>query len=109
MRPYQPSAPQPGIVNGPSRSDLLSSYIADRSKSVTRPVPSHVEHIPPSTLKVRFSLTFLPPRSIVTAPAPLTDATLNENAFGEPMCGSPSLLNRMRSIAPVSVAVPTVD
>jgi hypothetical protein len=25
------------------------------------------------------------------------------------MCGFPSLLNRMRSIAPVSVAVPTVE
>ena len=46
---------------------------------------------------------------MVTAPAPLIDATLNENACGEPMCGLPSRLNRMRSIALASVAVPTVE
>ena len=34
---------------------------------------------------------------------------LNENALGEPMCGSPSRLNRIRSIALASVAVPTVE
>ena len=34
---------------------------------------------------------------------------LNENACGEPMCGCPSRLNRMRSIALASVAVPTVE
>jgi len=54
-------------------------------------------------------LTVLPPRSIVTAPAPLIEATLNENACGDPMCGFPSRLYKMRSIAPVSVAVPTVE
>ena len=43
------------------------------------------------------------------APAPRTDATLNENALGEPMCGWPSRLKRMRSIALASVAVPTVE
>ena len=46
---------------------------------------------------------------MVTAPAPLIEATLNENACGEPMCGCPSRLNRMRSIALASVAVPTVE
>ena len=30
-------------------------------------------------------------------------------AWGEPRCGVPSRLNRMRSIALASVAVPTVD
>ena len=55
--------------------------------------------MPPRTLKLRFSRTFLPPFSNVTAPAPLIDATLNENACGEPMCGFPSRLKRMRSIA----------
>ena len=45
------------------------------------------------------------PYSIVTAPAPLIDATLNEYAWGEPMCGSPSRLNRIRSIAFASVAL----
>ena len=45
----------------------------------------------------------------MTAPAPLIEATLNEKACGEPMCGFPSRLKRIRSIAPVSVAVPTVE
>ena len=64
--------------------------------------------MPPVLLKVRF--TVLPaPRSIVIAPAPRTDGTLNENAFDEPMCGCPSRLNRTRSIAFASVAVPTVE
>ena len=35
--------------------------------------------------------------------------TLNEKAVGGPMCGFPSRLNRMRSIALASVAVPTVE
>src|SRR5215213_651611 len=46
---------------------------------------------------------------MVTAPAPLIEATLKENAWGEPMCGFPSRLKRMRSIALASVAVPTVE
>ncbi len=50
-----------------------------------------------------------PPRSIVIAPLPLTVGMLNENACGEPMCGCPSRLNRMRSIALASVTVPTVE
>ena len=45
----------------------------------------------------------------MTAPAPLIEATLKENACGEPMCGCPSRLKRMRSIALASVAVPTVE
>ena len=60
-------------------------------------------------LKLRRSLTACPARSVVTAPAPLIEATLKEYAWGDPMCGVPSLLNRMRSIALASVAVPTVD
>ena len=48
-------------------------------------------------------------RSTVMAPLAFTDGTLNEYALGEPMCGWPSRLNRMRSIALASVAVPTVD
>ena len=35
--------------------------------------------------------------------------TLNEKACGEPMCGFPIRLNRIRSIALASVAVPTVE
>ena len=46
---------------------------------------------------------------MVTAPAPLIEATLNENACEEPICGLPSRLNRIRSIALASVAVPTVE
>ena len=65
--------------------------------------------MPPVMLNSRRSLTSRPPFSRVTAPAPLIEATLNENACGPPTCGSPSRLNRMRSIAPVSVAVPTVE
>jgi len=60
-------------------------------------------------LKLRRSFTVFPPRSRVTAPAPLIEATLKEKAWGEPMCGFPRRLKRMRSIAPESVAVPTVD
>ena len=34
---------------------------------------------------------------------------MNEYALGDPMCGSPSRLKRMRSMALASVAVPTVE
>ena len=77
--------------------------------SETVPRPSQRGHMPPVTLKLRRSLTVFPARSNLTAPAPLIEATLNENACGEPMCGCPSRLNRMRSIALASVTVPTVD
>ncbi len=50
-----------------------------------------------------------PPLLVVTAPAPLIEATLKENACGGPTCGWPSRLNRMRSMAFASVAVPTVE
>ncbi len=76
---------------------------------MTEPIPSQRGHMPPVTLKLRRSFVVASPRSIVTAPAPEIDATLNEYAWGEPMCGDPSLLNRMRSMALASVAVPTVD
>jgi len=65
--------------------------------------------MPPVMLKLRRSFVVVPPRSKVTAPAPEMEATLNENACGEPKCGLPSRLNRMRSMALASVAVPTVD
>ena len=76
---------------------------------MTEPRPSQRGHMPPRMLKLRFSLVVRPPRSMVTAPAPLIEATLKENAWGEPMCGCPSRLKRMRSIALASVAVPTVE
>src|SRR4029077_14994185 len=65
--------------------------------------------MPPVTLKLRRSFTVLPPRSNATAPDPLMEATLKENAWAEPMCGFPSRLNKMRSSALASVAVPTVE
>ncbi len=52
---------------------------------------------------------FLLPRSTVIAPLARTDAVLKEYALGGPMCGSPSRLKRMRSMALASVAVPTVE
>ncbi len=76
---------------------------------MTEPRPSQRGHMPPVMLKLRRSLTFWPPRSMVTAPAPLIEATLKENALGEPMCGLPRRLKRMRSMALASVAVPTVE
>ena len=109
MRPYQPSALYPGTVIAPSVSDLLSSNSWVRSMSLTLPIPSQRGHMPPVTLKLRRSFTVCPPRSTVTAPAPLMEATLKEKACDEPMCGCPSRLKRMRSRAPVSVAVPTVE
>ena len=45
--------------------------------------------MPPRTLKLRFSFVVRPARSNVTAPAPEIEATLKENAWGEPMCGLP--------------------
>ena len=50
-----------------------------------------------------------PPFSVLITPLATRVGTLNEKAVGEPMCGSPSLLKRIRSIAYASVAVPTVD
>src|SRR5512146_1594576 len=97
------------MVSAPSLSDLPSSYSSVRSMSETLPRPSQRGHMPPVTEKLRRSLTVCPARSMVTAPAPLMEATLKENACADPMCGWPSLLNRMRSMALASVAVPTVD
>jgi hypothetical protein len=65
--------------------------------------------MPPVMLKLRRSFTVSPARSRVTAPAPLIEATLNENAWEEPTCGWPSRLKTIRSIAFASVAVPTVE
>src|ERR1700728_3749067 len=93
----------------PSFIDVESSNSWVRSRSDTVPRPSQRGHMPPMMLKLRRSFTVLPARSNLTAPAPLIDATLNEKALGEPMYGLPSRLNRMRSIALASVAVPTVE
>ena len=76
---------------------------------MTEPLPSQRGHIPPRRLKVAFSVLVLPPRSIVIPPLARTEGTLKENALGGPMCGCPSRLKRIRSIALASVAVPTVE
>ena len=90
----------------PPASDLDSSTICVRSMSETDPIPSHRGHMPPVWAKLR---RIVPLPSIVIAPPPFTEGTLNENACGDPMCGIPSLLNRIRSMAFASVTVPTVD
>jgi hypothetical protein len=64
--------------------------------------------MPPVRVKVCFT-AFLSPRSTVIAPLARTEGTLKANAEGEPMCGCPTRLKRMRSIALASVAVPTVE
>src|ERR687891_544423 len=98
------------MESAPSLSDKLSSYSADRSKSVTEPRPSQRGHIPPSRVKVAFwAFVLRAPRSTVIVPLARTEGTLNEYALGEQMCGFPSRLKRMRSIALASVAVPTVE
>ena len=77
--------------------------------SLTWPIPSQRGHIPPVMLKLRRSLTVLPAFSMVTAPAPLIEATLKENAWDDPRCGSPRRLKTIRSMALASVTVPTVE
>ncbi len=89
----------------PSLSDLESSYSWVRSTSSTLPMPSQRGHMPP----VRLKLARLVSPFTVIVPAARTEAVLKENALGPPMCGLPSRLNRMRSMALASVAVPTVE
>jgi hypothetical protein len=55
--------------------------------SLTDPMPSQRGHMPPARVKVAFSVFVRSPRSTVIAPLARTDAVLNENAFGGPMCG----------------------
>ena len=74
--------------------------------SDTDPMPSHRGHMPPMRSK---DTALRGPLPTFDTPLACTLATLNENALEEPMCGTPSLLNRILSIALASVAVPTVD
>ncbi len=76
--------------------------------SETDPRPSQRGHMPPVRLKVALT-AFLLPRSTVIAPLAVTEGTLKANAPGGPMCGLPTRLKRMRSMALASVAVPTVE
>ena len=60
-------------------SDLASSYSADRSKSLTDPIPSQRGHMPPSRVNVTFSVLVLPaPRSTVIPPLARTEGMLKE-------------------------------
>src|SRR5690625_5454623 len=77
----------------PSASDLDSSTSWSMSMSETAPRPSQRGHMPPSRLNVALT-AFLPPTEM--APWEVTEGTLKEKALGEPTCGSPSLLNKMR-------------
>src|ERR1700722_7667576 len=95
------------MVSAPPLSDLLSSYSSARSMSETEPRPSQRGHMPPVMEKLRRSFVVLPPFSKVTAPAPLIEATLKENACGGPTCGTASRLKRMGSIAFAAGAGPT--
>src|SRR5690349_24292641 len=65
--------------------------------------------MPPVRLQLALLGMVWSPRSPVLPPLPWAEATLNEYAPGEPMCGCPRRLKRMRSIASTSVAVPTVE
>jgi hypothetical protein len=69
------------MVSAPWLSDLLSSYSAERSMSLTDPRPSQRGHIPPVMLKLRRSLTVSPPFSRRDRARPLMDATLKEKAW----------------------------
>ena len=62
--------------------------------------------MPPVRVNVTFSAL---PSPTFIAPLADTDGTLKAYAPGGPMWGSPSRLNRMRSRAFASVAVPTVE
>ena len=77
--------------------------------SLTTPIPSQREHIPPAMENSAFSDFLTPPFSVVNLPVPLTVGTLKENALGEPMCGSPRRLKSTRNSALASVTVPTVE
>jgi hypothetical protein len=76
--------------------------------SLTEPMPSQRGHMPPVMVNCASS-PLASPLLDGDRPAPRTDGTLNEKALGEPMCGLPSRLNRIRSMALASVAVPTVE
>ena len=96
------------MVIAPSASDFESSYSWVRSMSETVPRPSQRGHMPPVRVK-DCRTVLLAPRSTVIAPLARTEGTLKEKALDEPICGCPSRLKRMRSIALASVAVPTVE
>src|SRR3954453_24155609 len=71
------------MISAPSLSDKVSSYKADRSKSVPEPIPSQRGHMPPTRLNVARSVRVRPaPRSTVTAPLAFTDGTFEGVRIG---------------------------
>ena len=73
-------------------------------------MPSQRGHIPPWYTAARTTVfSSRPPFSVFITPLAVRVGTLNANAVGGPMCGLPTRLNRIRSIALASVAVPTVE
>ena len=60
-------------------------------------------------MRTTFFSTRPPAFSVLITPLALRVGTLNENAVGGPTWGLPRRLNRIRSIALASVAVPTVE
>src|SRR3954447_15158554 len=72
-------------------------------------MPSQRGHMPPAYTCSRTTFFSPAPLSAVIEPVAVRLGTLNEYAVGGPMCGVAIRLNRIRSIAFASVAVPTVD
>jgi hypothetical protein len=81
MRTDHPPGLYPGIVMAPSSSDRVSSTTSAMAMSVAVPMPSQCGHMPPLTENDFLSTCLPSPLSIVTAPLPLTVATLKEYAF----------------------------
>ncbi len=75
----------------------------------TRPSPSHSGHMPPLMVSTTSSRVPPEPRSSTISPLTVPAGMLKLNAVAGPMCGCPSRLKMIRSIAWASVAVPTVE
>ena len=75
---------------------------------MTEPRPSQRGHMPPVRLKVAFTVCL--GAAFDRDRAARSDrGDVEGERLGEPMCGFPSRLKRMRSIALASVTVPTVE
>ena len=99
MRPYQPSMRVAGDRDRALGErlgvvvELGQVEVGDRAHALA--ARAHAA----GRVKRALLLSLLAAALDVIAPAPRTDGTLKENALGEPMCGWPSRLKRIRSIA----------
>ena len=75
----------------------------------TEPRPSQRGHMPPMRLKLALLVMVLSPRSTVIPPRPVRGRDVEGVRAGRADVRLASRLNRMRSIASASVAVPTVE